>query len=163
MNDSEGRLLDDVVGGCHQLGGECPADVGLTGRTSQGAQHGIAHGEVGDVRTDSINDACEVAGHAPGKASGCALKPASRMNDALNPFKPSQIAPEGLEVERVEPDGAHRDTHLSVAGCLRRALGLLQDLWPAEPAILDCSTHGSLLGLARQRDAATAVNYYGNI
>ena len=83
------RLRDDVVGGCHQLGGECPAGVSLTGRTSQGTQHGIAHGEVGDVRTDGINDACEVAGHAPGKASGCALQPASRMKDALNPFKPS--------------------------------------------------------------------------
>ena len=82
------------------------------------------------------------------------------MNDALNPFKPSKIASEGLEVEGVEPDGAHRDTHLSVAGCLRRALGLLQDLWPAEPAILDCSTHGSLLGLTRQRDAALASTYY---
>ena len=82
------------------------------------------------------------------------------MNDALNPFKPSQIAPEGLEVERVEPDGAHRDTHLSVAGCLRRALGLLQDLWPAECAVLDRSTHGSLLGVTRRRYAALASTYY---
>ena len=69
------------------------------------------------------------------------------MKDALNPFKPSQIASEGLEVEGVEPDGAHRDAYLSVAGCLRRAFGLLQDLWPAECAVLDCSTHGSLLGV----------------
>ena len=84
------------------------------------------------------------------------------MKDALNPFKPSQIASEGLEVEGVEPDGAHRDAYLSVAGCLRRALSLLQDLWPAECAVLDRSTHGSLLGLTRQRDAALTSIYYTN-
>ena len=74
------------------------------------------------------------------------------MNDALNPFKPSQVTLEGLEVEGVEPDGAHRDAYLSVAGRLLRALGLLQDLWPAESAVLDRSLHGYLLGLARRRD-----------
>ena len=155
-----GRLLDDAVGGRYQLGGKCPAGVGLTGSTSQGTQHGIAHGEVGDVRADGINDACEVAGHAPGEANGCVLQPASRMNDVLNPFKPSQVAPEGLEVEGIEPDGAHRDAYLCVTGCLRRALGLLQDLWSAESAVLDRSTHGSLPGLARRRDAALISNHY---
>ena len=82
------------------------------------------------------------------------------MNDALIPFKPSQVASEGLEVEGVEPDGAYRNAYLSVAGRLRRVLGLLQDLWPAEPAVLDCSTHGNLLGVARRRHAALASTYY---
>ena len=80
------------------------------------------------------------------------------MNEALNPLNRSQVTLEGLEVERVEPDGAHRDAYRSIAGCLRRTLDLLQDLWSAESPVLDRSTHGNLLGLARQRDAATAVN-----
>ena len=72
------------------------------------------------------------------------------MNEALNPFDRSQVAFEGLEVEGVEPDGAHRDAYLAVARCLRRALDLLQDLWSAESPVLDRPTHGYLLGLARQ-------------
>jgi len=71
------------------------------------------------------------------------------VDEALNPFKPSQVAFESLEVEGVKSDGAYRDAYLSVAGCLRRALDLLQNLWFAKSPVLDRSTHGSLLGLAR--------------
>jgi len=80
------------------------------------------------------------------------------MNEALKPFNRSQVALEGLEVEGVEPDGAHHDAYLSVARCLRWVLDLLQDLWSAESLVLDRSTHGSLLGLARQRDAVLTLN-----
>ena len=67
------------------------------------------------------------------------------MNEALNPLNRSQVTLEGLEVEGVESDGAHRDAYRSIAGCLRRTLDLLQDLWSAESPVLDRPTHGYLL------------------
>ena len=112
-----------------------------------------ANGEVRDARADCVDDSREVSGHSSGEVGGCALEPASRMNEALDPFNRSQVAFESLEIGGIESDGAHRDAYFPVAECLRRALDLPQDLWSAESCVLDRSTHGSLLGLVQRHDS----------